>query len=460
MNFVSRTTASSCATLLLVFAPLLHAQSGYSIFDLGTLGGTTSYGMGVNNHGQVAGASYLLEDQSQSAFLSGTNGARPIRNLGTLGGTGSTGQAVNMSGRVAGASQVLGDVNYHAFLSYGNGGSLADLGTLGGTNSYAYGVNTAGQVTGYSSLSSSSANHAFISAANGGALRDLGTLGGTNSFAFGINSSGRVTGYSNIASGDNHAFLSGVNGGPLKDLGTLGGRFSFGLAVNDLGQVAGRSELGTFGQHAFLSDPNGGPLRDLGTLGGFSSYGEGINDFGAVTGYSLLSDNSTPRAFLYTFDLGMRDLNTVLAPGSGWTLTDARDINELGQIVGIGSFGGEVHAFLLSPNSLIGPGGGLVLVPRREHVVDSRNLSVRWCGDAAPASTSLATGTPSLAGGLRVFLRFLEKRIDARRAVRQSAQGTDPPLVERVRRRFPSGDGNSVNVLPTPRGMFTSKHLI
>jgi probable HAF family extracellular repeat protein len=148
-----------------------------------------------------------------------------------------------------------------------------------------------------------------------------------------------VTGYSNIASGDNHAFLSGANGGGLRDLGTLGGRFSFGLAVNDIGQVAGRSELSTFGQHAFL------------------------NDFGAVTGYSLLSDNSTQRAFLFTAQLGMRDLNSFLTEGSGWTLTDARDINELGQIVGIGSFGGEVHAFLLNPNSLTGSGGGLVLVP-------------------------------------------------------------------------------------------------
>jgi hypothetical protein len=36
---------------------------------------------------------------------------------------------------------------------------------------------------------------------------------------------------------------------------------------------------------------------------------------------------------------------------SGWVLTDARDINASGQIVGIGSFGGAAHGFVLTPTT-------------------------------------------------------------------------------------------------------------
>ena len=45
----------------------------------------------------------------------------------------------------------------------------------------------------------------------------------------------------------------------------------------------------------------------------------------------------------------MVDLNTMLAPASGWTLTEGRDINELGQIVGLGTFGGQVARFPSEP---------------------------------------------------------------------------------------------------------------
>jgi probable HAF family extracellular repeat protein len=249
---------------------------------------------------------------------------------------------------------------FRAFLSSGNGGPITDLGTLGGTNSYAYGVNNSGRVVGYSQTLGNLATQAFITDANGTGMRTLGTLlGGTNSFAFGINSSGQVTGYSGTVSGFNHAFISGANGGALRDLGTLGGRFSFGLALNNYGQVTGRSENGSGHTHAFLSGMNGGPLQDLGTLGGLTSVGQAINDFGQVTGYSLLGDNSSQRAFLYTAERGMIDLNSLLTPGSGWTLTEGRGINELGQIVGVGLIGGETHAFLFTPQNLGNPTGGL-----------------------------------------------------------------------------------------------------
>jgi hypothetical protein len=37
------------------------------------------------------------------------------------------------------------------------------------------------------------------------------------------------------------------------------------------------------------------------------------------------------------------------AVGSGWVLSKASGINDLGQIVGAGSINGQTHAFLMTP---------------------------------------------------------------------------------------------------------------
>ena len=129
-----------CAFLLLVVAHA-RAQFIYSVKDLGTLGGTISYGNALNDNDQVAGTAYLggegdpEPDQIQQAFISGMNGARPLRSLGTLGGPFNFGQGINSNGIVVGISQLENSSDQHAFISQPNGGLLSDLGTLGGHNS-------------------------------------------------------------------------------------------------------------------------------------------------------------------------------------------------------------------------------------------------------------------------------------------------------------------------------------
>ena len=46
----------------------------------------------------------------------------------------------------------------------------------------------------------------------------------------------------------------------------------------------------------------------------------------------------------------MRDLNGLIPSGSGWVLTEARDINDSGRIVGTGWRNGEQRGFLLTPS--------------------------------------------------------------------------------------------------------------
>jgi probable HAF family extracellular repeat protein len=153
----------------------------------------------------------------------------------------------------------------------------------------------------------------------------------------------------------------------LTDLGTLpGGPSSLGLAVDESGQVAGFSDIviaGNLADHAFMSGPGGGPLKDLGTLpGGADSVGAAVNSSGLVAGYSD-TGGSTPSqdAFLYSGGQ-LLDLNSLIAPGSGVTLTQADGISDTGYITGSGTTpNGLSHAFLLIPTAIPEP-SALVLL--------------------------------------------------------------------------------------------------
>jgi probable HAF family extracellular repeat protein len=71
-------------------------------------------------------------------------------------------------------------------------------------------------------------------------------------------------------------------------------------------------------------------------------------------GWTNLAGSTTPHAFVYSGST-MTDLNALIDPSSGWTLQEARSINDSGQIAGFGYHknqgrpGGTIHAFLLTP---------------------------------------------------------------------------------------------------------------
>ena len=112
-------------SLLLGWTHNLYSDVLYTATDLGTLGLDSSAG-GMNNVGQVTGYSGLFNGAPEAMphAFSYSNGQ--MRDLGTLGGSDSFGHAIDNAGQVTGYSLTTSDLANHAFL-YGEG-QMRDLG--------------------------------------------------------------------------------------------------------------------------------------------------------------------------------------------------------------------------------------------------------------------------------------------------------------------------------------------
>jgi probable HAF family extracellular repeat protein len=366
---------------LALFAPARRGRarvaSVYNVTDLGVLGGDQkSIAYALDGFGRVAGVSILNQNDSASArrpFLWDNSQQPKMADLGTLGGDSATASSLNNFGTAAGNSTTAaGDT--HAFVWHDDNGNHAsdpgemkDLGTLSGdVLSTAFGVNDSGQVVGLSE-SIFLTDRAFVW--SNGTMSALAASSNPNNLrpiaAYAVNNAGQIVGVAATSTGASHAYR--LNGGTLTDLGTLGGRNSFANGINEAGMVVGNAELSANSaspaQHAFVwndadadnvSDP--GEMKDLGALaGGTNSIAYDINASGQVVGSSEVTGGST-HAFV-TVSGTMTDLNSLIPSGTGWTLQEARSINDGGQIVGYGLFQpdpnqpAQTHAFLLTPAS-------------------------------------------------------------------------------------------------------------
>ena len=358
-------------------------ENGQSMKDLGTLGGLRSTAYSINGSAQVVGRSDTTGQASSHAFLyPDPNSPSPqMKDLGTAAPNGavgftpvSTAYGINVSGQVAASSDAVNTLPRvtHAFLYTISDGAWKDLGALfiapsndQSLRSFLFseargindsGINASAKVVGFSRIMGG-ATHAFLypdlscvppapppgpAPAPNTCMQDLGTINYAqgldcdpsnpllicDSFAYGINGSGQVVGKSQIASpnststnkGLHHAFLYPDAASPaqMKDLGTLGDDSeSEALAINDSGVVVGRSGDFNGGFHPFLYD----------------------------------SSSDTPQ---------MQDLNDLCAASTPcspnfadglWTLSEARAINNAGQIAATGAkFGVGNRALLLTPS--------------------------------------------------------------------------------------------------------------
>jgi probable HAF family extracellular repeat protein len=325
------------AVTLLVM-PATATAARYVVTDLGSLGGTlclsnpgqtASYALALNASGQVSGGA-CARDPFERPIHAFRWTAGSMLDLGVPSGfVFSEGNAINDAGDVAGTASTsfIFELNVQAFVW--RGGTLTPLvdPSLGGSK--AADINSAGDVVG----TLTSAGEAFLH--TGGRLIRLGALGGSGSFARAINDAGQVVGRSDPEPNVPHAFL--YEAGAMRDLGP-----GDAVAINERGDVVINEGVGVRRLQA-------GTTQDLGTLGGTFAVGFGINSAGDVVGTSGTA-SFQQHAFIYS--RGMHDLNDLTPTDSSWVLTEARAVNDAGQIVGSGTFGGDQRrAFLLTPTT-------------------------------------------------------------------------------------------------------------
>jgi probable HAF family extracellular repeat protein len=365
----------------------------YFVTNLGDFAGGSnqSFANDINSMGQVVGRSSSAD--GERAYLwtptapNGTAGS--LTDLGVLPRA-----SISFASGINDRGQVVGDSSFssgfdHAFLwspitPNGTTGSMADLGVLPGweSASHANAINSLGQVVGTSDLGlfpAEVSRRAFLwtpNSPNGsvGSMINLGDLPGGLDFSLApdINSFGQIAGSSGASSGGAYLWTpSTPNGtdGTMLNLGTLpGGGQSAAGALNSHGQVVGNTSVGTT-LHSFLwspDTPNGttGTMTDLAPPAGSDALvAFDINARGQVVG--VLNFLLPFRAFLWEPSTPngnsgeLIDLNSLMDPvsGAGWVLEFASAINDIGQIVGYGTFDADgpggaapvIRGFLLTP---------------------------------------------------------------------------------------------------------------
>ncbi len=339
------------------------AAQDYRVIDLGTLGGTQSRALAVNDQGQVVGWSET--GTATRAFI--WDSLHGMRALGTLGGANSRAYAINSAGQVVGEADTPDAT--HAFV-WEPGGGLRDLGTLGGANSGALHINNHGQIVGWAETGETApapemhavpppdtgselpVQHACLW--DGDALIDLGTIDGPNSRALAINDNGRIVGWA-------ETMATFGDAGPCSAEECYFERRAFEYSAGTLTVLpsyrpaARREQANDINNHdeilggswimdgAFIGP---GVLYQDGTVVGTIpwtrpyTYFYAINDVGQVVG-------GDSHAVLYEAGTVV-NLNERLRSDTKWSLYAATGINERGQIAGWGYNGDQMHAFLLT----------------------------------------------------------------------------------------------------------------
>lgn len=359
-----------------------------TLTDLGALpghhGNNSSVANAINNEGVIAGMAENGRVDPDTGYpevraVIWSNGK--IRNLGTLGGTQSAAMDVNDLGQVVGGGLNATEDPLSAGFGLGYGmiwpgttqlrafvwqnGVMRDLKTLGGPDAFAIAINQFGQIAGESYTSYNINPWTEIPTEDpflwtNGKMIDLGTLGGTIGYSVWLNDRGQVVGVSDLAGDEySHGFI--WDRGVLRDLlpPANGGNYSWTYWINGLGDVVGGATLSGDELNDAMLWRFGKPI-DLGTIGqDVCSEATGMNDFGQIVGISNECSGpwdpsgwATMRAFLWQKGRPMVDLNALVEKNpSNLHLFWGAYINDSGEILAQGVLStGDIHAALLVPS--------------------------------------------------------------------------------------------------------------
>ncbi|MEX2168000.1 MAG: hypothetical protein WD851_01705 [Pirellulales bacterium] len=232
----------------------------YNIVALDVLpGGLDSLAFGLNDVGQVVGASRLNRSGNvgQSRPVMWDYSGQPtelwndqrvganlldINNAGEIVGHYGSGSTIPLPGP---------GVPFGRAFYWSEATGRVDIGFEPVGDSQAVAINELGQVVGTSErleyIEIEPGNfqyqyiaHPFIWDKENG-IRDLGTLGGYGGFATAINNLGQVVGYADLPSGYERAFVWDEVGG-MRELPTVANGSTRAAAINDLSHVLGRED--------------------------------------------------------------------------------------------------------------------------------------------------------------------------------------------------------------------------
>ena len=343
--------AALAAIVVTIYYPVNNTITiEYEVKDLGTPRSRSSTAYGINDLGQVVGT-YETRNGKVHAFIWDENNG--MQDLTPGGNFNADAKRINNLGQLT-ANVGYGWSRYPHQYRQGFLWDKTDCFPLQNV-SYAFDINDRGQIVGIYNREDS-----VLWNSPGDLLNLKKTLG--FAYATRINNAGQIIGRCECPQKlcDKQACLwDSKQGIPSKKdvtyLGFLSGKYSQALGINDLGQVVGESSITVERKkpRAFIWDITQG-MRPLGTfkntIDNQESSAKDINNFGQVVGFVDAKIYSGD-AFLWDRKNGMRNLNDLIDPNSGWHLDYARSINDKGRIVGRGYFNGETHAFLLKPIS-------------------------------------------------------------------------------------------------------------
>ncbi len=328
----SRWTLAGLATLLVATGPgsvITRADSGpYTIHDLG-MPGVYSVALDLNSDGVAVGFSTPAAGTSTAFRQVAGGGPEPLPDVG---GGNTTATGINAAGQIALFGPTAGV--FGAF-RLGSGAASATNLDPASPLSRTYGIDASGRVVGYSLLDGSLKAVRW----NGTATQVIVGSTGTFSAAFGTSDSGEII----VGSSGMEAFAWTTGGGYAALPLPAGGSMASALSANNAGDVVGYSVAASFA--GTLWPANSAPV----VLDGFEQASD-VNAHRQVVGFGRTVAGDE-RALLWQDGVTI-DLNSVLEPGSGWVLTRANAINDAGQIVGEGEFGGLHRGFLLTPPAL------------------------------------------------------------------------------------------------------------
>jgi probable HAF family extracellular repeat protein len=323
----------TCA--ILVLAPLANGQnyhafiwsSGSGMTDLGTLGGHTSYALGINDSGEVVGYSYLADNVTRHAFTWTASGG--MVDLGTLpGGVWSQGEKINASGEISGEALDSNGKQVPFFWS-ATTGFIAQKENKGDPRNYGFSINDAGNITGQV-YTGKVVNALFWNTdkAKSHFLPILPT--GQHMVGYDINNLNHVAGNGSQSTGLWEGFVWSHAGGTVGIGFAPGADITLAHAINDNDEVTGIGYV--FGEAettAFYWNRNTG-IVVMQTLGGETGAGLDINLAGAIAGWSTNPSEQIHASLWSKYTSVPQDLGTL----PGGTISYAYSINSSGQVVG------------------------------------------------------------------------------------------------------------------------------